>query len=710
MNNDFFKLEIENGIATIWIDSKKDKMNIVSPTLIGDFEQVFSEVSNNEKINVAILISAKKDFIAGADIKSFKGEKVGDFQPTSRKGHAMLAAIENSKKPIVAAIHGTCYGLGTEISLACHARVCTDDTKTKLALPEVKLGLLPGAGGTQRLPRLVGLAKSLDIMLTGKNVFAYPAKKMGLVDEVVHHSKLHKAAIGIIEKINAGKFQRKKIKKPFVSKILDHTSIGRNVVFSQAKKKILKATKGNYPAPISIIDCVQTGLKKGLKAGYETEVIQFEQLILSDVSKALRNLFFTTTEKKKNPYKVQPKSTDRIAVLGAGFMGGGITDVSVNNGMDVILKDLSEDMITSSRKGIWKSLKRKVKKKQLKETEAKTIAQRAIGQTDFKGFQGVNVVIEAIVENMEIKQKVIKELESVCHEDFIFASNTSSLPLTEMSKAAKKPENVIGMHYFSPVPKMPLLEIIKTDETSEETLATCYEIGKRQGKTCIVVNDMPGFYVNRILCPYLIEGLLMIEEGVRIEDIDGALTSLGMPIGPITLLDEVGIDVGAHVMSGNMADLLKGRQGFKINHSMPKMFEAGLHGRKAEKGFYNYAMKKGRLKKTKPNQDVYQYFGSPSAKKIDRKEIEERTMLMLLNEAVWCLEDNILQNPKDGDIGGVFGVGFLPWSGGPFSYMNLLGIDHVVNRMEHYAKIHGPKFNPRPMLLEMAKKGEKFAI
>ena len=223
MNNDFFKLEIENGIATIWIDSKKDKMNIVSPTLIGDFEQVFSEVSNNEKINGAILISAKKDFIAGADIKSFKGEKVGDFQPTSRKGHAMLAAIENSKKPIVAAIHGTCYGLGTEISLACHARVCTDDTKTKLALPEVKLGLLPGAGGTQRLPRLVGLAKSLDIMLTGKNVFAYPAKKMGLVDEVVHHSKLHKAAIGIIEKINAGKFQRKKIKKPFVSKILDHT-------------------------------------------------------------------------------------------------------------------------------------------------------------------------------------------------------------------------------------------------------------------------------------------------------------------------------------------------------------------------------------------------------------------------------------------------------------------------------------------------------
>ena len=402
MNNDFFRLEIENGIATIWIDSKNDKMNIVSPTLIGDFEEVFNEVNQNNQIQGAILISAKKDFIAGADIKSFKGEKVGDFQPTSRKGHAMLQAIQDSKKPIVAAIHGTCYGLGTEISLACHARICTDDTKTKMALPEVKLGLLPGAGGTQRLPRLVGLAKSLDIMLTGKNVFAYPAKKMGLVDEVVHHSKLHRAAKTLVSKMNNGKFQRKPIKKSLVEKLLD-SSLGRGVVFSQARKKTLKATKGNYPAPIAIIECVEAGLKKGLKNGYEKEVVLFEELMLSDVSKALRNLFFTTTEKKKNPYNVKPKNTDRIAVLGAGFMGGGITDVSVNNGMDVILKDLSEDMIQSSKSTIWKGLKRKLKRKQLKDTEAKTIVQRAVGQTDFKGFQGVDVVIEAIVENMEIK-------------------------------------------------------------------------------------------------------------------------------------------------------------------------------------------------------------------------------------------------------------------------------------------------------------------
>ncbi len=708
MNNDFFRLEIKNGIATIWIDSQKDKMNIVSPSLMGDFDQIFNEIALNEKIKGAILISAKKDFIAGADIKSFTGEKIGDFQPTSREGHKMLNQIQQSKKPIISAINGTCYGLGTEISLACHGRICSNDPRTKIALPEVKLGLLPGAGGTQRLPRLVGLQKSLDIMLTGKNIFPYPAKKMGLVDEVVNKSKLHKAAEAMIEKIiNKGPLKRK-VKKSLLNKILDHTSIGRSVVYSQARKKVLKQTKGNYPAPIEIINCVETGLKKGLKAGYEKEVIQFEQLMISDVSKALRNIFFTMTEKKKNPFSVKPRNTDRFAVLGAGFMGAGIAEVSINKGMDVILKDLNEEVVTNAKKTIWKTISKKVKRKQIKEIQAKSIIQKAIGQTNFDGFNNVNIVIEAIVENMDIKKNVIKQLEDECKEDFIFASNTSSLPLTEMSKAAKNPKNVVGMHYFSPVPKMPLLEIIKTAETSEETLSTCYDLGIKQGKTCIVVNDMPGFYVNRILCPYLIEALLMIEEGVSIEDIDGAITKLGMPIGPITLLDEVGIDVGAHVMSGNMAELLKGREDFKINHSMPKMFEAGLHGRKSKKGFYNYSEKKGRLKKSSPNTDVYQYFGNPKLTKLSEEEINERTMLMLLNEAVWCLEDNIIENAKDGDIGAVLGVGFLPWSGGPFSYMNLLGINHIVSRMKHYASIHGPKFNPRPMLIEMDKNGTTF--
>ena len=708
MKSDLFRLEIEEGIATIWIDSQKDKMNIVSPSLIGDFENVFKEIETNEDIIGAILISAKKDFIAGADIKSFKGEKVGDFQPFSRKGHELLQKIEDSKKPIVSAIHGTCYGLGVELSLACNSRVCSNDSKTKLALPEVKLGLLPGGGGTQRLPRLVGLQASLDMMLTGKNIFPSKAKRIGLVDEVVHQSKLHKAAKKIVLSIIKNNFQRKKVKKSFTVKLLDGTSLGRSVVFSQAKKTVLRLTKGNYPAPIEIIECVKIGLQKGLNAGYEAEVIKFEELILSNVSSALRNLFFTTTEKKKNPYKVDLKNTQKIGVIGAGFMGEGITEVSINSGMDVLLKDLDDEMIHQARKNIWKNLNRKVKRRQMSKVSAKTTAQKAVGQLDYKGFNNIDVVVEAIVENMTVKKKLIKELESICKDDFIFASNTSSLPLTEMSEEAKKPENVVGMHYFSPVTKMPLLEIIKTNKTSEQAIATCYEIGKRQGKTCIVVNDAPGFYVNRILCPYLLEALILIEEGVRIEQIDKALKNLGMPVGPVALLDEVGIDVGVHVMSGNMTDLIKDRDGIKLNYSMPKMLEDGLSGRKSKKGFYNYVKKKGKVKKGKVNEGVYKYFDSPVAKKINDKEITERCILILLNEAVWALEEGIIENITDGDIGGVFGIGFLPWSGGPFSYMNQIGISNIVDKMKYYQNLYGNKFQPRPMLIKMVEKNEKF--
>jgi 3-hydroxyacyl-CoA dehydrogenase/enoyl-CoA hydratase/3-hydroxybutyryl-CoA epimerase len=386
IKSDLFRLEIEEGIATIWIDSQKDKMNIVSPSLIGDFENVFKEIETNEDIIGAILISAKKDFIAGADIKSFKGEKVGDFQPFSRKGHELLQKIEDSKKPIVSAIHGTCYGLGVELSLACNSRVCSNDSKTKLALPEVKLGLLPGGGGTQRLPRLVGLQASLDMMLTGKNIFPSKAKRIGLVDEVVHQSKLHNAAKKIVLSIIKNNFQRKKVKKSFTVKLLDGTSLGRSVVFSQAKKTVLRLTKGNYPAPIEIIECVKIGLQKGLKAGYEAEVIKFEKLILSNVSSALRNLFFTTTDKKKNPYKVDLKNTQKIGVIGAGFMGEGITEVSINSGMDVLLKDLDDEMIHQARKNIWENLNRKVKRRQMSKVSAKTTAQKAVGQLDYKGF------------------------------------------------------------------------------------------------------------------------------------------------------------------------------------------------------------------------------------------------------------------------------------------------------------------------------------
>ena len=708
MENDFFKIIKENGIATIWLDFKKEKMNIVSPLLIDQFENIFKDINNDSSINGAIIISAKPDFIAGADIKAFKADKVGDFQPLSKKGHELLFMIEKSKKPIISAINGTCYGLGVEMSLACHARICSDDPKTKLALPEVKIGLLPGGGGTQRLPKLIGLQKALDMMLTGKNIYPRQAKKIGLVDLVVNKNKLHAAALKMVQQLIDNKPLKRKIKKTKINKFLDHTWIGRKLVFNGARKKVSKLTQGNYPAPFEIINCIEIGINKGEEHGYQAEVIKFESLMISAVSKALRKIFFNMSDKKKNPYDSTPQQVSRIGIIGAGFMGAGIAEISINNQFDVTLKDLDQKVISSAKSIIWKSLHKKIKRKQLKAVDAKTTIQRAAGQTNYSGFNHLPIVIEAVVENMTVKKKVIKELEENCKEDFIFASNTSSLPLTEMAKAAKRPENVVGMHYFSPVPKMPLLEIVKTQSTSEKTLSTCYNIGVKQGKTCIVVNDSPGFYVNRILAPYLNEVLLMLEEGANISTIDRSLKKLGMPVGPIALMDEVGIDIGAHVMAGEMSQLVAQREGVKISETLPKMFKAGYLGKKNKKGFYKYEGKKG--KKSGENKKAYHFFGAPKSVNFSQEQITERAILLLLNEAVMCLEEKIIENAKDGDIGGVFGIGFLPWSGGPFSYINQFGIDNIIARMEKQKSLLGPKFTPRPLLTKMSAEGTLFNV
>lgn len=706
--DDFFKLEKKDGIATITLHIKHEKMNVVSPELIHFFDEVFNELANDDTIRAGVLISDRDDFIAGADIKAFKAEKKGDFMPFLEKGHESLNALERAKKPVIAAIHGTAYGLGTELSLACHGRVCSDDSRTKFALPEVKLGLLPGGGGTQRLPRLVGLQKSLDMMLTGKNIYARQARKMGLVDEVVNRNKLHKAAVALADKIirNGGKLERKR-KRSFMDKFLDGTSLGRNLVFKKAREKVMKLTQGNYPAVPKIIDCVEYGLKNGMDKGLAFEREGFEELMLTQVSKELRQIFFNMTDNKKNPYSGK-KEINRIGILGAGFMGAGIAEVSIMNEMDVVLKDINQEVITEAKKTIWKTLKKKLKRKQISTIEADQIIERVRERLDYESFEHIDLVVEAVVEKMDLKKSIISELEAVCPDDYIFATNTSALSVTEMAEHAEKPENVIGMHYFSPVPKMPLLEIVKTKYTSESALSSVYDVGVRQGKTCIVVQDGPGFYANRILAPYLNEVMLMIEEGAEIEKLDRAMKKKGMPVGPVALMDEVGIDVGAHVMSGDISEVVKSREGVTVSMGLIKMFEAGYLGKKNKKGYYKYDGKKG--KRNGANPAAYQFFGNPAKKEFSFEDMTWRPLLLMINEAIMCLEEGIISTPTDGDIGAVFGLGFLPFTGGPFRFIDAFGAEQMVELMQSYEQKIGPKFRPRPMLVEKAKQEGKFHV
>ncbi|MCB9256599.1 MAG: enoyl-CoA hydratase/isomerase family protein [Chitinophagales bacterium] len=705
------RLEKENGIATIWLDHQIEKMNVVSPEMMGVLDEVFHEIKTDDAIKGVVIISAKKDFIAGADIKAFAIEKKGDFRPIQAKGHQGLLELELGKKPVVAAVHGTAYGLGVELPLACHAIVCSDHSSTKFALPEVKLGLLPGGGGTQRLPKRVGLQKALDMMLTGKNIYPYPAKKMGLVDEVTNVSKLHSVATQICQQMVAGKWKRPERKKTWMDKFLDGTSIGRSLVFKQAKKMSAKQTQGNYPAVPAIIDCVETGLNKGNAAGYERELVLFEELMLTPESAALRSLFFAMSDNKKNPYAVEGKAHKELktlGMLGAGFMGAGITEVSINKGINVLLKDLQAESLQKALQQIWSGIAKKLKYKTISKTAAEELIARVQTRLDYSNFDTADIVIEAVVENMKVKKAIFKEIEANCAKDVIIASNTSSLSLTEMSEAASKPEQVIGMHYFSPVPKMPLLEIVKTEKTSNEVIAACYDFGVKQGKTVIVVKDGPGFYVNRILAPYLNECLMIADEGVALDVIDRALIKKGFPVGPISLLDEVGLDIAAHVAESSAEALSKGREGFEANTATTQMFKDGRLGKKNKKGFYKYEEKKGRVRKAGIDPDAYKYFKGNGDKQMSQEEIQDRALLLMLNEAVMCLEEGIIANTADGNIGAVFGIGFLPFTGGPFRYIDQLGASKIVSRMEELKAKYGVKFQARPMLLEYAKENKKF--
>ncbi len=700
----FITVETNEGVATLWIDHRLEPQNVVSPAVIEVLGAVFDAVENDPEVQALVLISRKDNFIAGADIKSFDISAPGEFTPIQAHGHAALTRLERSSKPCVAAIHGACMGLGTELALACHGRIASTDPSTRLALPEVRLGLLPGGGGTQRLPRLIGIQSALDMMLTGKTVYPYQARKMGLVDDLVDSHKLHHAAVTMARRLAAGERAPRR-RRPLVQWLLEGNPVGRALLFREAKKRAIHESQGNYPAVPAILDCVETGIRNGVEAGFARERALFEPLLLTPESRAMRSLFFAMTNNKKNPHPELVRAVHALAVVGAGFMGAGIAEVSVTKGFDVVLKDLADAPLAGARRALWAELEKSVRYRALTRTEAEATMGRLRTQVDYAGFTRVELAIEAVVERMDLKRRVIGEIERASAGEVIMASNTSSLSVTEMAESASRPECVIGMHYFSPVAKMPLLEIVRTERTADWVLATCYAVGVRQGKTCIVVRDRPGFYVNRILAPYMNEALLLLDEGASIEAIDGALHKKGFPVGPLRLFDEVGLDVAAHVVHSSEA-LFRDRAGFTVSHAVVRMFEAGRLGKKNRNGFYRYNARNGR--RAGADSSAYAFFKAKGDRPLPVDVLQDRPFLLMLNEAVRCLDEAVIDRPVDGDLGAVFGIGFPPFTGGPFRYIDQVGAAAVVQRMESLATIHGSRFAPAERLKAMAETGDRF--
>ncbi|MGX1924533.1 fatty acid oxidation complex subunit alpha FadJ [Vibrio sp. NH-7] len=693
-----FKLNIdENDFAWLAIDVPGEKMNTLQAAFADEMEDVFAQLDEKKSsIKGLIVHSLKPDnFVAGADVRMLDAcTTVAEAQALAEKGQQMFQHLSDLPYPVVAAIHGPCLGGGLELALACDYRVCTDSDKTRLGLPEVQLGLLPGSGGTQRLPRLIGLLPSLDLILTGKQLRTKKAKKLGVVDAVVPETILLDVAKSFVEK-NAGKSKGKR-KVSTKEKLISNTGLGRKVIFDQAAKKTFEKTRGNYPAADAILEVIRYGLEKGFEQGQKKEAERFAELVMTSESKALRSIFFATTEmKKENGSDAEPLPVKRAAVLGGGLMGAGISHVSVAKAkVPVRIKDVSEDGVLNALKYNYKLFETQRKRRIISKAQLQSKMLQLSGGTDFTSFNHTDIVIEAVFEDLDLKQKMVADIEENAKDSTIFATNTSSLPIEQIAEKAQRPENVVGLHYFSPVEKMPLVEVIPHEGTSNETVSTVVEFARKQGKTPIVVKDCAGFYVNRILAPYMNEAAQVLMSGEPIGHLDKALLNFGFPVGPITLLDEVGVDIGAKIMPILVNEL---GERFKGPDVFDTLLNDGRKGRKSGKGFYTYKGKKKEVDKS-----VYKLLGLSPESKMAQEEMAMRCVLPMLNEAVRCLDEGIIRSPRDGDIGAIFGIGFPPFLGGPFRYMDQIGVKKLVEIMNQHAEKYGDRFAPCDGLLTRA--------
>jgi len=694
-----------DGVAVVLLDTPGSKVNVLSRGLLDEIREMLDAIEGDDAIRACVLASAKPDtFIAGADLKLLGSirdpEQAAQF---SRDGHALLDRIAGNPKPFVAAIGGPALGGGLEVALACRYILAADSPETVLALPEVQLGLLPGGGGTQRLPRRVGLVAALPLLLTGKRLRARRALRAGLVDALTSPGGIvdtaARAALGLAD----GTLRPRRRTRSIADRLLE-SPLGRWVVFRRARADVARRTRGNYPAPPAILDCVETGWTRGARAGAARESDLFGRLAAGREARNLIGLFDAMTELKKPDRAATPRPVRRVAVLGGGFMGRGIVAVSLPHA-PVTVKDVSDDVLSACLLDVRDGLEGRVRSGAISRFDVDRLMARLYPTGDDADLARADLVIEAVFEDLDLKRRVLADVEAVIEPGAVFASNTSALPIGDIAARARHPERVLGMHYFSPVPKMPLLELVVTDRTSDEAIATARAFGVRQGKTVIVVRDGPGFYTSRILSPYLAEATALVREGARIDQVDRELKDFGYPVGPLALLDEVGIDVAVHVAT-NFGTLYAAR-GLGGTDAFRRLHEAGASGRKAGRGFYLYDRRRRRGPRP-VHEAAYALLGAAPRRDFPPGAIATRTASLMVNEAAHCLDEGVIASPRDGDVGAILGLGFPPFRGGPFRWLDAEGIGAFVERMERLAAEHGPRFEPAPLLRRMAGAGERF--
>jgi 3-hydroxyacyl-CoA dehydrogenase/enoyl-CoA hydratase/3-hydroxybutyryl-CoA epimerase len=711
--SDVLSMELgSDGVAVLTIDDEDDEVNTLKPAMAEEFETRLRELEQAPGVRALILRSGKPDaFIAGADLQLLQSVTEADeARELSRLSQEVNARVASLPVVTVAAIHGAALGGGLELALAFDARIASDAAVTRLGLPEVQLGLLPGGGGTQRLTRLIGLEQALPMLLAGRQLRAGQALELGLVDRVTSASDLmHEARRLALALADDGSAADRPARQGWPARarrwLTSGNSVGRAVVLRRARASVRARTGGHYPAPEAIIDVVARGFDEGLEHGLAAEARAFGDLAVSDVARNLIGLFFDDRALRHSGDGATPRAIERLAVVGAGLMGQGIAEVSaLGAGLQVSLHDRDPGAVQRALAATSAALERRRRRGALLPRECEEAAGRltAGGEAELARAQ---LVIEAVVEDLEVKRQVLAEVESVCEPVTLFASNTSSLPLVGIAAGAARPENVVGMHYFSPVQRMPLLEVVRTALTAPDAVATAVATGRAQGKTVIVVRDGPGFFTSRILAPYLNEAGWLLLDGFSVEQVDRALVEFGFPVGPFALLDEVGIDV-----AGRVAEILGEHLGTRMQppEAMQALQRDNRRGRKNARGFYRHGGRRRGAREV--DASVYEVLGVRPRRSTQPQEIVQRCVLQMVNEVALCVQEGVVETARDADVGAVFGLGFPPFLGGPLRYVDARGVMTVVSERAALGARLGARFATAELLEAAARDGSKLRV
>ncbi len=702
----------DNGIVTVTIDQTTRKMNVIGDGFTESFATIVDSFISDDATKGLILTSAKDTFVVGADIDQLSQIETAEqaFALTEElKGG--LRKLETSGKPVVAAMTGTALGGGLELALACHYRIAIDTPKTKLGLPEVKLGLLPGGGGTQRLPRLVGIQVALELMTQGKELRPTAARDFGMIDAIAtDYADMMKQAKTWI---NANpKAQQPWDKKGF--KIPGGDSKHPKIVpiFSVAPAMANQKSHGNYPAITHIMSCVFEGCLVDIDTGLAIESRYFAACVLSIESKNMINTLWTQLNSIKKgqsrPQGIARAKTKKVGVLGAGMMGAGISYVTAKAGIDVVLLDTE---IVNAEKGkaySAKILDKAISRQRATIEKKQVLLDRIKPTADYEDLAECDLIIEAVFENREIKAKCTQQSEAVIPKTAVFASNTSTLPITGLAKASTRPNQFIGLHFFSPVDKMPLVEIIVGAQTDDMTLAKAFDYVVQIGKTPIVVNDSRGFYTSRVFGTYVTEGIAMLSEGVHPRSIEVAGMKTGMPMPPLALQDEVSLSLALHVSEQQQRDMeAEGKPSMvRPSYDILKTLvnDHGREGKKNGKGFYDYP-KEGDKHLWPELMTLY----PPQSEQPSQQDLIDRLLFIQANESAKCYEENVVRSVADTNVGSIFGWGFAPQHGGTLQFINAMGLDTFIARSRELATRYGERFEPAQILLDMSAKGEVFS-